>query len=155
MKKLLIAILFCFISTMLFAESYQLPTSQGDKELYIPDNPIKLRQAYIDMASLYLEERFDHEKSLDHVDSLLSLTDEYKTYFTTLEETTQGLIRELSEDTPDLFRFYLTGHYRYNFLSPGLNLGIGFQIQIFESLMIGVFYEVPTSVGIRVSGRLY
>ena len=130
-KKLLIVILFCFISTVLFSESYQLPTSQGDKELYIPDDSGKLRQAYIDIASLYLEERFDHEKSLIHVESLLSLTDEYKTYFTTLEGTTQDLIRELSIETPDLFRVYLTGHYRYNFLSPGLNIGIVIKVQIF------------------------
>ena len=156
LKKLLsVLLLIFFVSFFTYAETYMLPTSQGDKELYIPDDHEELREAFIEMSSLYIEERFDHEKSLSQIDSLLKLHDDYKEYYTNLEKTTQKLIKELSKDDTDLFRVYLQGHYRYDLLNPFFNVGIGIQIQIFESITFGLFYEVPSSVGVNVSGRIY
>jgi len=155
MNKLFLIFIFIILGSFLHAETYILPTSQGDKELFIPDDPEDLRDAYIDMASLYLEERFDLEVSIAQVDSLLGIHEDYKSYYSKLESTTQKLIKELSKDHTDLFRLYLSGHYRYDILKPSYNIGVGVDVQIFEALMIGIFYEVPTSFGITVTGRLY
>lgn len=155
MKKFIITLLLLLCGTMLFAETYILNTSQGKKELYIPDNPKELREAYIEMSSLYVEERFSHEESLEQINSLLKLHDDYKEFYMDLETTTRDLIRELMKDDTDFLRFYVAGHYRYNLLNPFFNIGIGIKVQFFESLIIGIFYEVPTSVGVSISGKLY
>ena len=155
MKKIFLVIVFIILGGFLYAETYSLLTSQGDKELYIPDNFEDLRDAYIVMSSLYVEERFDLEISLAQVNSLLGIHDKYKTYYTDLEQTTQKLIKDLSKGHTDLFRIYLDGFYRYNILSPTFNIGIGIKVQIYESLMIGIFYEVPASFGISITGRLF
>jgi hypothetical protein len=154
MKKFILTISLILLGTFAFAETYTLPTSQGDKELYIPDDSEELREAYIEMASLYLEERFDLEESLEHSKSLLGIHDDYKTYYEKLEDSTQDLIRELSKpEDIDLFRIYWVGGYRYDFLSPWFNVSLGIQLQILESIIIGLSYEVPTSVRITISER--
>lgn len=144
-----------FLPLMVSAETYDLPTSKGKEQLIIPDTYDELRSAYIEIASLYIEERYAHEESLDQIDRLLSLHEEYKSYFHTLESTTQDLIRELSKDQSDFFRLYIGGHYRYNILAPAPNVGIDFQIQLFESFNIMISYEVPVSFTLSVGGRLY
>lgn len=137
------------------AETYDLPTSKGSEPLIIPNTYDELRSAYIEMASLYIEERYAHEESLDQIDKLLSLHDEYKPYFDMLESTTQDLIRELSKDQSDFLRLYVGGHYRYNILSPAPNIGIDLQLQLFESFNIMISYEVPISLTLSIGGRFY
>ncbi len=63
MKKLLIfSLVFSLLLGVLGA--YTVPTSRGDIELTVPDG-LTLEEAYIEMARLYLEERWDHEKLLE------------------------------------------------------------------------------------------
>ena len=150
------ALLLVSFTSSANAEDYQLQTSEGETELYIPDDPTELREAYIDMASLYIEERFDHEKSLKNVENLLTIQDKYKEYYTTLNTTTNKLIKSLmKKEKVDLFRIYFNAIYRYDIITPAPAVGVGVTVQLFESFFVGAFYQFPSSVGISAGIRLY
>lgn len=159
MRKLksifLIYSLFLVSTLSVHAESYQLDTSKGPTTLNIPDNPTDLRQAFIDMASLYTEERYAHEDSLTQIDNLTKIIADYKTQVDTLTGTVTSLTDQLQNKKADPFRIFVNGSYRYNIPAPAFNVSFGTTLELFEFLDISLYYEVPTSLRVSFGIRVY
>lgn len=103
-KCVLIIIILIAIFTGLraYSEEITVKTEEGDKIIVVPENYAELRQAYIDMALLYMGEERDHRKSLEEIDRLLKLIDEYKENEEEYEkviELKDQLIAELQKKT--------------------------------------------------------
>ena len=98
MRKLAIFIicllaLFVTIRRIYPQETIKIETSRGNLDLIIYDNYEELKEAYIDMAKLYIEERFDHEESLFQIKELLEISKQY----TDLLKRYDRVILELSK----------------------------------------------------------
>lgn len=130
MKKLLIfSLVFSLLLSMLGA--YTVPTSKGDIELTVPDG-LTLEEAYIEMARLYLEERWDHEKLLEETALLTKELDIYieenkqlraqynklLTSYTKIDE----LYAELTKIKP--MSSIIIGNASYDMLNKGVSLSV-------------------------------
>lgn len=80
MKKC-VHIIFILIFTLfpVFSDEVIITTEEGDKILIVPENPEELKEAFIEMAILYIGEEIDHRKSLDKIDRLLKVIEGHQT----------------------------------------------------------------------------
>lgn len=155
-RVIIIGTLFlCFLANV-HAESVMLNTPRGEQELYVPESYAKLREAYIDMAGLYLGERFDHERSIRHVDTLLSVNKQLLTSNLALRTTVDRLQSELDKRyLPDPIQHYIV-------FGPGAGIEstvaygayVGYGALLFERVMIAGTIGLPLTIQILVSVRL-
>ena len=130
MKRLLIfSLVFSLVLGCLGA--YVVPTSKGDIELTVPDG-YTLEEAYIEMARLYLEERWDHEKLLEesalltkeldiYIEENKQLRAQYNKLLTSYTKIDE-LYTELTKVKP--MSNVITGNASYDMLNKGINLSV-------------------------------
>lgn len=130
MKKLLIfSLVFSLLLSVLGA--YTVPTSRGDIELTVPDG-LTLEEAYIEMARLYLEERWDHEKLLEesalltkeldiYIEENKQLRAQYNKLLTSYTKIDE-LYTELTKVKP--MSGIITGNASYDLVNRNVNLAV-------------------------------
>jgi len=157
MKKLLIFticffILFGIFTTATFAKTIKIQTPNGEeKELYIPDNYNDLKEAYIEMAKLYLSAEYDVDQSLEKINMLLKMLDQISILFDMSQETNKELSAKLQEvikrkQRENLFQGYCVAFYQKSPLGQDSNslLGVGIQLVIKKQALIGVNFSFDT-----------
>ena len=156
MKRIFLIILISLFSVSLFSEIIKIDTSKGKKTLIIPDTYNKLKIAYIDMAKLYVEERYDHEKTLAQLNDMFKVTDIlYKSIDKLSSVNTQLSKIANSLTNKKLFQFFITGGIKYNVLTPMVYPEIGVSIYFYELFNISLLYQVPTNIEILFGWRLF
>lgn len=157
MKKFLL--LFIFIPSLLLSQEFTVETSRGEQRLVIPED-MTLEEAYVQMAGLYLEERYDLEEALKEIDDL---TEEVSDYIVEVEDL-QKEVDILQEENAELRELY-EKERRSQFLRPVASIGAGiddsfhyvqgsFGIQLFESWFATTDIQYPFRLGISI-GRTF
>ena len=154
MKKLLVfSLVFSLLLSVLGA--YTVPTSKGDIELIVPDG-YTLEEAYVEMARLYLEERWDHEDLIDKADDLTREIDIYIDENRALRESYSKLLKDYeklnslleakSKVVPVQGFLGINASFseRFSVLTPSLKAGVF----LFEKVMLETSLGYPWSLGI-------
>lgn len=158
--------LIILILSIASLHAFTVPTSRGDVELAIPDG-LTLEEAYVEMARLYLEERWDHEELLEEASLLAKELDVYIeenkqlrsqynaliTSYTKIDE----LYAELTKVDP--ISSIITGNASYDIMSKNINLTIAGGCSIFEVLDISAglstsFSKTPSSNNVALNLNL-
>jgi len=153
--------LFILFSTApLSAQSFSIETSRGIKTLEVPEN-MTIDEAYIEMGTLYLEERFDHE---DLIESTETLLEDIKSYEKSIFDL-QTLYANTLVDYKDLNKLYKIA-IKKKFIIPKLSVGAGLDlnykptidfllgISIFEKFDVYTKIGYPFSLGIQIGVSL-
>lgn len=158
MKRIILILLF--IPSLLAAQTFTIETSRGDRTLTIPEN-MTIEEAYQEMASLYLEERYDLEEALDNIDNLTEEVEEYVVEVEDLQEEVDTL-QEENEKLNELYEKEI----RTDIVSPIASVGFGIEgdtsyygsvsvgLQFFESWFITADVSYPVRLGIGI-GRTF
>lgn len=147
-----IFVVFYFCSFSIFAENVEIETSKGPQQVYVPETQEELREAYLEMAGMYLEERFDHEATLEREQGLIQ---DNKDLIADVKELSKELREWINKKTrPDPLQVSLAVYWEKDLLDEQ-TIGLGVDFYIFEKASIGVFFQLPTTVGARLSGRVY
>lgn len=132
-------------------ETHMLETSRGTIELLIPEGE-DLRWGFIDMASLYIEERYDVDDLLEENDLLIGINEELQKR---LEETekeldeTLNLLEKLKNDNGPIVQNNVSigaALYGIQQISPQ----IGYGIILFDTVQISIFARYPFAIGLNV-----
>ena len=153
MRKLLVfSLVFSLALGCLGA--YTVPTSRGDIELVVPTG-YTLEEAYVEMARLYLEERWDHEELLAKADELTVQVDDYVRENESLRVQYNALLNdyarlaELLEEKNKLVPIQgilgigATLSEKFSVMSPTIRIGAF----IYEKILIETQLSYPFSLG--------
>ncbi len=155
LKRLIFIILISLFSILLYSETIKISTSRGEKTLIIPDTYTELKIAYIDMAKLYVEERYDHDKTLKQLDNLLEVVDTLYLSMDKLSKINNNLSNiAIKLTNKKLFQLSIMGGIDYNFLNSIPYPAIGLSIYFNEIITIGLLYKIPINIEILLSWRL-
>lgn len=154
-KIIFILILSLFVFNGI-SEEIKVDTSKGEKTLIIPDDPDELREAYIDMALLFIEEKYSHDETLAREKELIKLNDDSLDKISILEANTDELLKRV--DKKDIFKHGLSlgGGADFNFVNlftPTYSFkGLAsYDILLFEKVMIkSVVQFPPIGVGLML-----
>lgn len=149
-KLLLIILLFILPFTFLTAEEVVLDTPFEDEiTIEIPDTQEEMRQLIIDVSELYWGERYDLEKSQEHVTRLEDNIDKLNQQIDQLKKRLEETEKLLDEKVkPDIFRWGIN-------VSGGIMLPTNGQtltfsalpyIQLFETVNIGIEVGYPLEI---------
>jgi hypothetical protein len=162
MKKLLLFLtILCFSLTPLVAEEVEIEHPSPNKEsitLTVPETYEDLREAYIEMAKLYIGERYDLETCLDDQDKLLKNYDKIKKEVVTPlmdqlkknEEAIEDIAKQkIKPEVIQFGVFFQTGmQFNDGELSPSF-YGMPY-VQLFELVNVGVFVGYPLQLGLGI-----
>lgn len=160
MKAILLFLtILCFSFTPLIAEEVEIEHPNPDKEpiaLIVPEDYDDLKEAYIEMAELYIGERYDLEQCLDDQQVLLDNIDtiksevivELKEQLKKNEETLREIVKEKVKKDPFAIGVFLeSGGVLYDSeLKPYVQCMP--YVQLFETFNIGVEIGYPFSLGV-------
>lgn len=153
MKRFILTLILILCSVSVYA--YTLETSRGEIELTVPEG-VTLEEAYYEMAKLYLEERFDHEKLISSSEKMIKEYEEYSSLNDRLKEENKVLLEKYEKtlsDYEDLLSLYREKNKR-EFLRPLLGAGYIRNFEGKDSLTLGLGamvnerYVLHTSVGL-------
>ena len=144
--------LFMLFSTSLEAQdTYMLETSRGTIELVIPAEE-DLRFGFIDMASLYIEERYDVDELLEENDRLIESNENLQGRLDEtekeLDETLELLEKVRSENDPILQNNVSVGVAMYS--DQSLSPQVGYGVVLLDTISVSLFARFPFAVGINV-----
>lgn len=153
MKKILLLIIF--IPSILAAQEFVINTSRGDVTLAIPED-MTLEEAYKEMASLYLEERYDLGEALDTIDELAEEVREYVAEIDTLNDEIDNYQEEVERYTS-----LLEEANKPRLITPIASVGGGvtesfyygqasFGVQFFENIFVTADMSYPFRLGASV-----
>ena len=154
-------VLMCgFVATHAFPETVIVETSEGkEKEIYVPDKYEELREAYLEVIMLYLEESSDLEKTLKEIDSLLILIDDMDEIIETLRETNKELADELTQvieakQRKELFQGYLSAFFARGHTNGTFDGGAQINVNILEKVNVGVGISL-NSIQLFIGWRIF
>ncbi len=158
-KLLLFLTIIIFSLTPLVAEEVEIEHPNPNKELItliVPETYDELKEAYIEMAKLYIGERYDLEQCLEDQEKLLHNYDKIK------KEVISPLMEQLKKNEKaiediakekvkkEVFRagVFISsgGQFQNNKLEPFIT-GTPY-IQLFETFNIGVVVGYPFRIGL-------
>lgn len=152
MKKLMFVIMILISSSLFAQQQFTIETSKGPKTVEIPENQTPT-EAFLEMAELYLEERWDHEETLkreenayDQIDRLNVVIDNLQEEITKLQDQlrkTEDLLDQALRPDPFALRTMIT--YGNN------SVGGGFGITLFESIGASLSAEYPLGFRVGIS----
>jgi len=157
MKKFMFVALLLLLLQSAFSQTYIIETSYGEEELVVPEG-MTMEEAYKAMASLYLEERYNLENTLDELDKVRASYKEYiesvKGYGTAVdnyEQTVEDLekIIELTSEK-NFYPFWMAGLSFDLQGSYTLSGGVGMKL---KNWMVFGEIRTPLSVGLMVGRR--
>lgn len=163
MKPLRVFFLICnllFLSSLAVSQEFLIETSRGIQRVVVPAN-MTIEDAYLTMAQLYLEERFDHEETLSSVESLTQSVEEYVAEVQKLNEE----VDNLQSDNATLISMLEESNKTDNMSILGsISLGTqqdrsyygqaAFGVLLFEQWTVQGEVSTPLRFGIRI-GRIF
>lgn len=152
------AIMFLIANVAMASAVYTVPTSRGDVKMVIPDG-VTIEQAYVGVAQLYLEERYDYEELRDSADQLITDVTDY-----------QGQVAQLTLDYQNLSQAQtglttvLDAKVKTDWIQPLVFLSIGsigsvpifngssitIGVLAFEKIIVGTSVIYPFSLGFTI-----
>jgi hypothetical protein len=158
----LIGSFFLLFGGNLFGETYTVETSQGERDVVLPEAMTPI-EGFLQMAELYLEERYDLEEALtqvdqllEHVDRLVSEVTEYQTEVIQYREHVAELEERYREETALLPLSLSIGGWvdtQLPVLSP--SVGASVFLDIYERARIWISGGFPYRLGIGIGWRLF
>lgn len=151
-------ILYLLISSILYSEqSFIINTSKGPQKVVIPEGMTAV-DAFKEMAVLYLNERFDHEKTLEEVDKLVKEAKEYIAQVKDYKEKQEKLQKKyddlvLAYDSENkLFApLFLIG-VQSDFIDSSKSLKLSSGL-LFKDFLIGTIdISYPLGIGFSIGG---
>jgi hypothetical protein len=155
MKRLIFIFTILLFSFPLIAqESFIIETSEGEKEVVIPED-MTPTDAFLEMAKLYWEERYDLEEALKQIDELIPKIEEYQREVARLEEERDKLEEEneklvkryeealVEAQKPELFIPYVGIDGGWDFVNDIPAMGIEANLMIKERVIFGVGFDYP------------
>lgn len=157
MKKFLIVIVLVLVGVGLFANSYTIETSRGTQILELPEG-YSFEEAFVEMAKLYLEERFDHEDILVVVNDLnlkveyyMKRVDELNTKNNSLSEryaNLNDLYKRKAEK--DLFKPSMSLGYVLNMTNMSSTYLLSFGGTVYNRISLHTILSYPLGLGISI-----
>lgn len=139
MRKKFISFLILFLVLFsLPAQFYQIETSRGVQTVEIPEG-YSAEDAFLEMAKLYLEERFDHEDLIKEAGLLTASVKRYTEKVENLTSKNHSLLgdyKQLELLHDDLIRLY-EKKIKARPFTPTLNLGYIHNIETNDSIFLG------------------
>lgn len=145
---------------ILHAQEFSIDTSRGPQTVTIPEG-MSFEEAFLTMAGLYLEERFDLEEALEQVDAL---TEEIEGLLISIDNYIE-MVDYYESEVERLLELYENA-LRTAFLQPYLSVGggidllnrpygeLGLGISLFEMWFITADVRVPLQIGLTL-GRTF
>ena len=165
MKEILIiGFILSLLGFGIHCETIEIETSKGPQELFVPETHEELREAYIDMAKLYIEERFDHEDSLNQIEDLFDQVDRAIALSRNATDLSQELVADLDKlqkalNMPIIFQMYVSlavgKAFLYTQFLDGFYVGLNVTGVILEQLLISIEYNIPARIQIGVGWKLF
>lgn len=155
MKK--ICTLIILILSIASLHAFTVSTSRGDVELAVPSD-MTLEEAYIEMARLYLEERYDHEDLIEaterqttSVSSYIVANKELRDQYQDLLVDYNNLVEEMNKEIKSVPLKGFVGmevdfEEQFTIMKPSILLGG----VVFERVLVTTRVGYPWSLGIGV-----
>lgn len=150
-------LILILIPVNLFSQEYKIETSRGEQTVQIPEG-FTVEEAFLEMASLYLEERFDHENLIKATEDLEILLNEY------IEDNFRlaNSLLEHQNKSQAIIKTYESTAFKKRIVSPIFGVHIDTElkfrfdvgVELFELIQINGIYEYPKSFGVRLGFRL-
>lgn len=158
MKKLLVGLLIIFMTSLsLPAWETTIETSRGEQRLTLPEG-MTFEEAYVQMAKMYLEERFDHEDLIISAQTLVKQVESFRHENLKLYD----LYKEQQEQYKNLDSLYQEA-LRKRFIIPSMHLGALYDIEeqqvqvqgmfgviVLERFSVHTLLQFPFAVGMSV-----
>ena len=124
--------------------------------MIVPETYEELREAYLDMAKFYQDEKYDHSITLDQVDLLLNRVG----MLTEMSKDLMGDIKTLKGINTSFIQSYFSLSVGKDFLNinnpmGGYSVGLNFNIMFLEKFNVLLFYNTPTQLGVGLGWRLF
>lgn len=123
-------------------------------ELMIPSEYDDLREAYIEMAKLYLGERSDLEQAMEIVadqDRIIDLLTQNTDTLVDVQNDLSGLADDLEREKTETFRQVFLADSFYSVENAGFGGSLGFGVVIFERFQAALKVSFPLSVGLQLA----
>lgn len=160
-KILMILIIFveglCVVQAIHAAEwTYTIQTSAGEKTLVLPEG-MSFEEAYVEMAKLYIEERFDHEKLIEQTTELIAKSKEFEEISVKLQALQNELVQK-NEEISNLYKKLNRVHPVYFLTTAGVStnafakidsIDLGFGLELFETWVAVVEVSYPWCFGFK------
>ncbi len=158
MKKLLVGVLLLLtLSFSLPAWETTIQTSRGEQTLTLPEG-MTFEEAYIHMAKMYLEERFDHEDLIISAQTLVKQVESFRHE----NQKLYDLYVQRGEQYKNLSSLYEEA-LRKRFIIPSMHIGALYGIEeqqvqvqgmfgviVLERLSFHTLLQFPFAVGMSV-----
>ena len=146
MKRIITVIAVLLISVFLSSESIIFTSPEGKRfELEVPETYEELKEYYTEIAELYLEERWSHEKTIKDLDDAIEL-------YNGLKESYERIVEKYDHEI-DLIESKVTiplGFYLYAGAGYPLSGNVGFQLMFYEQFFIAVTAGFPLTANLWV-----
>lgn len=152
-KRLLTLLALLLVALNLWG--FTVPTSKGDVELTIPEH-MSLEEAYVEMARLYLEERYDHEELIAATERQSTSVSSYIIANQELRKQYQSLLKDYNLLVESM-QTEIKGNPLRGFLGIEVDFEEKFSIMkpsilvgccLFERFLITTRFSYPWSIGI-------
>jgi len=144
-------------ASKLCAEDVDIKTSDGEiTTVIVPEDYESLKEAYLDMVEMYLEAEIDLTKMIEKYDSMLDNVLALQEINSRLIEQNvyleQLLERKVKRENFQLFAISGIGH---DFKEDNQSFSLGFELQVFEKVSLGITYETPLGVKFMVGVKIF
>lgn len=139
---------FLFLPVVIWSQSFIIETSRGPREVVIPED-YTVEEAFLEMAELYLEERWshedtisDHKRLIDAVKLYRQMVEEYEHEISVLEDMTRRpTVSPLLSGTVGLT------------VDGGYTVGVGGGAMFFDRITTQIFVEAPFVIRLGIGYR--
>lgn len=153
MKKLIYFFLTFSVAFLLPAEEVFVdhPVTGEEVRLVVPDNYDDLREAYLQMADLYLGERHDLEEALTVIDDQKEIVEDAEETIKELRESNQSLSDTLeAKIRPQPIRLGVIAGYAPRPMQDVFPISVGAQLMLFERGLVGLEYNTAQNFVIKL-----
>lgn len=154
-KIFLIGILFLITLLPVFSDSEIIETELGDVKVFIPDTYDELKEYYLELMGLYLDQKSDLNESIENTDELIETTEELQEQIGDLIEVNKELIDVLNMKVYEpLWMSILFTGLEYNFMDKNYEIKLGYGALIADSLYLSAMIGYPFSITIMLGVKL-
>ena len=138
-------LLFAVLPVLNAGEEIVIPTPyEQDVYLFVPDDPEELREFYIDLATLYYEQRYDLDRSVVNVDKLLDQIEELTGTIESHKEYLEEAVILLEETKFFSRSFDIGAGYNFQMLRPTYHINLTYMLT--DRFQGGFGLEFPFAV---------
>lgn len=154
-KQVIFFLIFSLVAVIVSAEEptaeVENPVTGETERVVTPETYAELREAYLEMAELYLGERADLDEAMDTIDEQQEALNEAEETIAELQRSNETLIGDLEkESSPDWFRSQVWVGASNSHNSTTLPVEVGMDAVIRERFVIGVGYQPLMNASLRL-----